>query len=292
MDVADLTDSLVVVDNRSNSRSRGMLSDLVSLPNVHLILNDENLGVATALNQGVRMAMEQGYQWALLLDQDTATESFIVETLASVYDNLERKNGLAIIGSNYYDKNTGRALFDRSSATANSWVERKAVITSGSLLSLRAFAAIGPFRDELFIDLVDIEYCLRARSMGFTVVQASKPTMKHALGTSTLHRVPWRKIALEATNHSPLRRYYMARNPVVLAREYPRAFREVCQEEYGRSARVYFAVFKEPHWVFTAAYVLTIMSILIVLFEDQKISKLYHILLGVWHGVVGKMGEG
>ena len=35
-----------------------------------IILNKENLGIATALNIGVRKALENGYEWILTMDQD------------------------------------------------------------------------------------------------------------------------------------------------------------------------------------------------------------------------------
>ncbi len=47
---------------------------------------------------------------------------------------------------------------------------------------------------------------------------ANKPLMEHAIGAASFHKLPW-KVSV-TSNHSPVRRYYMTRNQVVLAREY------------------------------------------------------------------------
>ncbi len=267
--IASQVGSVVVVDNHSTSSAVSMLGNLqVSQQNVHLVLNEENLGVATALNQGVHLAREQGYGWVLLFDQDTVPESFMVNTLVSVYDSFDQKDKLAIIGSNYRDANTRRAVFESGADEACLWAERKTVITSGSLLSLAAFEAIGPFRDEFFIDCVDIDYCLRARSKGFKIILTCRPIIGHALGAATMHRLPWKESG--TSNHSPVRRYYLARNYTVLAREY---------------------LLKEPRWVFATSYLLIKSCALILLFESDKVLKLRYWLLGVWHGLTGKSGK-
>ncbi len=128
------------------------------------ILNSENLGVATALNQGVRFAKENCFSWALLFDQDTTPEKTMTEELLSVYTDFPHKEKLAIVGSNYYSAYNHRPLYSSIDSGSCRWVENKTIITSGSLLSLRAFDTIGPFRDGFFIDHVNDEYCLRARA--------------------------------------------------------------------------------------------------------------------------------
>ena len=84
--IAEQVGSIVIVDNHSPRDAVSMLYKLASQRNIHLIINDENLGVASALNQGVRWAIKRGYRWTLLFDQDTVVKYSMLETLASAYD--------------------------------------------------------------------------------------------------------------------------------------------------------------------------------------------------------------
>ena len=78
------------------------LRDLTSRLNIELISNNENLGVATALNQDVSQNRAEDCVWALLFDHDTVPLDSIVETLTEVYDNFKQKDKLAVVASNYY----------------------------------------------------------------------------------------------------------------------------------------------------------------------------------------------
>ena len=129
-----------------------------------------------------------------------------------------QKDKLAVIGSNYLDPTLVRPFLEFDSQEARSWQEVKTTITSGSLVSLPAFGTIGPFREELFIDGIDFDYCLRARSLGFEIIITCKPLMQHGIGAATRHRLPWKTTG--TSNHLAIRRYYMSRNQLVLVREY------------------------------------------------------------------------
>src|SRR6266480_4672058 len=202
--LAGQVDTVLIVDNNSGPSAVSMLREAAARLDTDLILNSENVGLAAALNIGVKQAIAKGYEWALLFDQDTAPGSNIVEGLCQVYDDFPRKDRLAIIGSNYSEPHTGKLRFAPAS-NGCSWRERRVVITSGSLLSLPIYGKLGPFRDEYFIDCVDLEYCLRARSNGFEIIATNKPLMVHGIGQPTVHRFPWRMI--EVSNHTSIRRY-------------------------------------------------------------------------------------
>ena len=68
-------------------------------------------------------------------------------------------------------------------------------------------------REDLFIDWVDIEWCLRAESQGLESYIVPSAIMMHSIGDDTV-RVLGRDINL----HSDLRNYYMVRNATYLLR--------------------------------------------------------------------------
>ncbi len=62
---------LIVVDNNSQDSTIDLLRLLKNDPRVTLVLNDVNLGVAAANNQGIRIGMANGSQRIALLNNDT-----------------------------------------------------------------------------------------------------------------------------------------------------------------------------------------------------------------------------
>jgi rhamnosyltransferase len=266
--VTKQVDRIVILDNGSGENSSQQLRTLGGTLGIHLILNSRNEGVAHALNQGMRWAESQGCDWALTLDQDTLVADDFVQTLSNIYDSVPENKKPAIIGSNYIDPIKGNqfAAFDGNNDSA--WKEVKTVITSGSLISLSAYRAIGPFREELFIDCVDFEYCLRARGKGFHVIMACRPLMQHGIGATTLHKLPWKRTG--TSNHSAIRRYYMTRNQIVLAREY-----------LGR----------EPVWMLSALYRHLKDLILMCFFEKDVFHKLRFTILGLLDGITLNFGR-
>jgi rhamnosyltransferase len=117
---------------------------------------------------------------------------------------------------------------------------------------------LGPFRDDLFIDQVDHEYCLRAHRNGYDVVQVGDAVIEHTLGDRTVHSVGG--LPVVTSNHSALRRYYITRNRLMVARQYPDL------PTYRRLQR--WQTFSELRNI--------------VLFEDGRRAKLAMMARGVW----------
>jgi len=260
--IINQVNEVVIIDNHSNDSALSMLSDIASKKGLHIIYNNANLGIATALNQGMRWAIEKNYRYVVMLDQDSVIDADMVQKLYECYEKLSIKERIAIIGPNSIDPVSKIERLEVGLRDKQPFVERKTVITSGSFMSLRTFQEIGPFRDEFFIDLVDIEYCLRARAKGFKIMYLTKPVMQHSIGATTIHKLPWG--ATETSNHPSIRRYYMARNHVVLAKEY---------------------LFIDPAWTVKSLYSQVRSIILMCLFEHHRLSKMKYTALGIVDGL-------
>jgi rhamnosyltransferase len=266
--VAPQVGATVIVDNGSRDGSSIMLRELAARPELTLVNNAENLGIARALNLGLQHALAHGYSWALLLDQDTEVDEDMVESLLATRASCLHADRLAVVGSRFRDTH-GRPAETRSlDSKGADWEEVESVITSGSLVSLRAYAAIGPFRDEFFIDYVDTEYCFRARAAGYRVIETRRPLMSHTVGAPTLHRTLWARTW--TTNHSPDRRYYIARNNTVLLRE------------YGTGGG--------GSWRMKSIVRCLRLCKRIAFFEQNKVGKILAVGEGWWDGVRGKLG--
>lgn len=210
----------IIVDNTPEEK-HSVSSLQFSDSSTEVISNNDNLGVGEALNQGMTRALELGYPWTITFDQDTWIHDNLLSTLIGIYEQQPAPERVGIIGSNFVDENLHVSPF-KSKEQQSSFAEVKTVITSGSLTSTASFLAVGPFRSDFFIDFIDHEYCLRLQKFGYKVLVSTVPTMVHALGDATAFQVGAgaTKLSLVLSNRPPLRRYYMTRNSIQLAKMY------------------------------------------------------------------------
>jgi rhamnosyltransferase len=214
---------IVVVDNGSGNASD--IRGIVPATAAHVIANEQNLGIAAAQNQGLAFARAEGYSHILLMDQDTTLASGVVGDLSRNLQALDIEHGaVAAIGPAYYELNSKRQTrayrakglrISRLSLKGRSQpVESDFIIASGSLISLAVAEIVGGFKEELFIDLVDVEWCFRARAAGYRCFLSPTAAVDHRLGSGTVG-IGSRRIAV----HVPIRNYYWIRNALWLARQ-------------------------------------------------------------------------
>lgn len=216
--IARQVDAVLIVDNASNAQEVEMIKQAASDVGAQVVLNEKNVGVATALNQGIEWAGLHGYAWLLTMDQDSTLYDDAVETMRRIFNTYDRPQDIGIIGSNFMDHLKGKPYYDHAPDDNRLWEEVVAVATSGSIVPLEVFARLGRFVDELFIDLVDYEYCLRAQANGLRVLRSIAPMMHHVLGCPYERRILFKMRVL--SNIPPLRWYYMIRNLVYLKKRY------------------------------------------------------------------------
>ncbi len=266
--VAAQVDQVVIIDNRSPSEVREVLLAMSSTPGIDVVLNSDNLGVASALNEGMNWAKARGYSWVLTLDQDSLIDKFLVARLQDICEQIEPKHTIGIIAPNFVDEYGKDVLRKMNLKGTAPWVEMPTVITSGSLISMAAFDACGLFRDDFFIDMVDTEFCLRLRAQGYRIYISRQVLMTHPIGRKTRHKLLWRQV--NASNHSALRKYYITRNRLILAQRY---------------------LLREPAVVIRELLDSFYSLITIVLYETDKLNKYRAILLGMGHAVSRRTGK-
>lgn len=257
----------IIVDNCSSNTLRRDLLTYKEQTGCELILNDDNTGLAHGLNQVCEKAMELGFSWVLLLDQDSSVDSSILEHYGEIFKKIDDRDRIAIMGNNYIDQ-TGKSLNPYSPGQKELFTECKAVITAGSLLSLQNYRRIGRFRDAFFIDWVDTEYGYRSRKAGFKIMMVDKSLVTQRIGNPV--HIPSSRGAFHTTNHAALRRYFMTRNLILLLKDY--------------------ALF-EPAWFFARFCDLAKTIVKISLFEKEKLPKLSAIANGFFDGVFNRVTQ-
>ena len=73
-------EKLYLVDN-SEISDNGIKKYFINNKKIIYIENNSNTGVAHALNQGAGLAITDGYDWLLTLDQDSKPDQVMIESL-------------------------------------------------------------------------------------------------------------------------------------------------------------------------------------------------------------------
>ncbi|SHI12092.1 rhamnosyltransferase [Clostridium collagenovorans DSM 3089] len=261
----DQVNDIIIVDNGSDNIS--FLNSLKESYKIKILFNSSNLGIAKALNQGVKYSLSQGADWILTLDQDSICTNNMIETMLNSYYALSIKDQerIALIAPKYIEKK----YIDSYNIIKSESIYEFLVITSGNLIKKSTFSNIGFFKEDLFIDFVDHEFCLRINTKGYKILLVCNAILLHSLGDSK--KLTFLSKALTITNHSYIRRYYITRNRFYLWKEYKTLF---------------------PNWVKEDKHRFINELIKILIFEDNKFNKLKMIKKGIKdysNNVVGKI---
>ena len=234
----------------------------------HLIASGDNQGIAAAQNIGLSYVRQRHAEYVLMLDQDSAPPEGMVARLLSHHDALTgvgRK--VAALGPRLADdrwKSEDRLKPKGREQDVANILEVDHIIASGSIISMQAIGIVGPMKDELFIDYVDIEWCLRAVRHGYTSFIATDVVMEHRLGE------PMQVLGRVIPTHSPMRHYYMVRNTVWLLRQ------------PWLSAR----------WRYRKVPKIALHLVINAVFARPKREHWRMMARGLHHGLTGRMGKG
>ncbi|MGR5254322.1 glycosyltransferase family 2 protein [Vibrio astriarenae] len=279
--------TVIIIDNSDNEQRSSNLKGELTHPtgdntnDVLYIANQKNLGIATALNQGLEQAISIGKQWCLLLDQDSVVDCDFVQSI-SMLPNQPLCHIAAIV-PRYYANNlqkfgdiiqvTPRAIkriapetlpLIRDNDQGTDFVDASYAITSGSMVNLANLENIGLHDESLFIDFVDIEWGLRANHKGFRIVTNLNATLQQQLGEQ-----PIRLMGLNIVNHSPIRHYYYFRNVLLMLRK--------------------------KHvpliWKLVELAKLPVRFTLYSTLTSNRKKQCQSMLQGLWHGLLNKKGK-
>ena len=92
---------IYVIDNRSTDKTLSIL-DSYDDERIQVIRNDNNIGVAKANNQGIKLALEQGCSQILIINNDTEFEESLIEKMLVVQD--QEQCSLVVPRIMYFDK--------------------------------------------------------------------------------------------------------------------------------------------------------------------------------------------
>lgn len=202
-------DHIVVV---ANSPMDAPQQSYLQEKGIQLIQNSDNKGVATALNQAAELALGEGFDWLLTMDQDSRFGPTKSHALAQAIHLTPPQTAAIGVESLKTPEPIPR------------FVPVSFLLQSGTLFHLPTWKSLGGFAESLFIDAVDHEYCLRAKKAGYRIFEYPSIQLIHQLGQTlklpkwlfTFHSHPKAGISY----HSPARERFIFRNNAWLIRQY------------------------------------------------------------------------
>lgn len=256
----DEVDKLYIVDN-SEKVNVVIQKQLMSRGfNIEYIANQHNLGIATALNQGASAALRDGYDWLLTMDQDSYFyDRFFFESVRNF-----QNDGKTAVFAPMYIQTVPYTKQD------SSWKIAEKAITSGSIVNLNVWKETGGYQDDLFIDEVDIEYCLKIRKKGYQILLFENIFLIHQVGVRFKTRSPFSGKEFERSEHVPFRYYYISRNLLYVSFKYLLHFPGLTVKRLLYFPRMIYGV---------------------IVYENKKLSKLHYICKGFLHFIINKRGQ-
>jgi hypothetical protein len=181
---------VMVVDNGSTDSSVTMVRD--SFPTVSLIENHENLGFSKANNQGIRLALANGADYVLLLNNDSQARD--EDWLVRLVELAEADRDIGIVGprliypsghlqvSAYVISPLGLMGY-MSRGSEERMVEVDGMMGAALLVKRAVIDRIGLF-DEGYSPFLyeESDYCMRAKRARFRVIYCPYVTLVHRMG--------------------------------------------------------------------------------------------------------------
>ena len=229
LDTRGLDTTCVVVDNGSTDDSLEKLSSY-DLPNMNykFIETNENLGYAGGNNAGLKYSFKQGFDYAILLNNDVILPKDILIKLIGIAEKDQKigllapkmyfAKGYEFHKDRYKKEDCGKVIWYAGGFIdwKNVYLDHRGVdevdyeqynkeevvdVANGACLLIRnkLIADIGYLKDRYFMYWEDADYCLRAKNAGWKVVYTPKTEL-------------WHKVAQSSGIGSSLNDYFLTRN--------------------------------------------------------------------------------
>jgi GT2 family glycosyltransferase len=215
----DLSAQIIVVDNASTDGSAQMLRE--EFPHVSLVANEDNVGFTRGNNQG--LALSDG-RYALLLNPDTEV---VDDALGEMIRFMDQQPKVGALGPQLLYPNgrvqSSRRRFPRFSTALlegtflqhsfphSGLLKRYYVLDSGDeetqevdwvvgaclLIRRTTLEEVGPLDERFFMYSEEMDWCYRAKELGWRVVYLPLAKVVHHEGKSSEQVLPVRHVQFQ-----------------------------------------------------------------------------------------------
>ena len=209
--------SVIVVDNTPAgpdgtapaSSTPASSAPALAGPRVKVIAHGRNVGLGAALNIAAH-ELPPDAEAVLFLDQDSELPPDIVPGLAA--DLADPAVGIA--APSPWDPKHQRYYCSDAKRTATV-SDEEAVITSGMLVRREVLEKVS-FDEDMFLDWVDVAFCLAVREAGWRILIDWRLRLPHAIGACEVHSKFGRTV--HYSHYPAWRLYWIGRNVSILHR--------------------------------------------------------------------------
>ncbi|WP_083647796.1 glycosyltransferase [Ileibacterium valens] len=223
----DQVSEIIIIDNDSENRDQ-IIALANSFDSIHVLLNQTNKGLASALNQVFQYAVDNEYGWYLSMDQDSVVSHNLIENYRPYM-----KENIGILCPFLLNNNKISLEEYKSLELPDIEKIREPIdcITSASLNQTNAIETVGGYNERLFIDCIDVDLNIRLMQKGLSIYRVNDSYLLQQMGEGKqveifrfLYQITGKSIFQKLSVspvYSDLRLYYIARNSAYINQKYP-----------------------------------------------------------------------
>ena len=223
---------IILIDNESKKE----FSDEINTNDkIHLIKNENNEGFARANNQGIKYSLKNGFDYVLLLNNDTLITNNLLDSLIKQSNILNQKiiqplilnyDGTKIWNAGgtinnffgtFQTHKKGESFKNfKSNIDFTEWFTGCCV-----LIKSEVFYDIGYFDENFFAYYEDIDFSIRLKANGYSIAMMNDSYLKHFESASS------KSNNQSEGNLSPYVHYLNIRNHILLLKKHSKSFNTI-----------------------------------------------------------------
>jgi len=220
---------IILIDNESQNSFPEKVN---KSEKIQIIRNENNEGFSRANNQGIKYSIKNGFDYVLLLNNDTLIKNDLIDCLIQQSSTLNQKIIQPLIlnydGTKIWNAggkiNNFFGTFEtlkkgesfknfKSDNNLTEWFTGCCV-----LIKLEVFNHVGYFDERFFAYYEDVDYSIRLKKMGYSIDLMTNSYLQHYESASS------KSINKSEGNLSPYVHYLNIRNHILLLKKHSKSF--------------------------------------------------------------------
>ena len=220
---------IILIDNEAQN---SFPDEINKSEKIKIIKNENNEGFSKANNQGIKYSIKNGFDYVLLLNNDTLIKNDLINSLIQQSSTLNQKiiqplilnyDGTKIwnaggkinnIFGTFETLKKGKSFKNfKSDKNLTEWFTGCCVLIKSEI-----FNHVGYFDERFFAYYEDVDYSIRLKKMGYSIALMTNSYLQHYESTSS------KSINKSEGNLSPYVHYLNIRNHILLLKKHSKSF--------------------------------------------------------------------